>query len=78
MKNGLGSSKYKEAEYQRLKALVEAKRQESDLIGQKVSLVIIIKKKAFRQYDYQTGSYYKRQFIFCLITLSFNLRLHND
>ncbi|XP_076018146.1 coiled-coil domain-containing protein 148-like [Genypterus blacodes] len=36
MKNGLGSSKYKQAEYQRLKAMVEAKRQESDLIGQKV------------------------------------------
>ncbi|XP_036965011.1 coiled-coil domain-containing protein 148-like isoform X2 [Acanthopagrus latus] len=36
MKNGLGSSKYKPAEYKRLQAIVDAKRQESDLIGQKV------------------------------------------
>ncbi|KAM6934322.1 coiled-coil domain-containing protein 148-like [Xenentodon cancila] len=36
MKNGLGSSKYKPAEYGRLQAIVDAKRLESDLIGQKV------------------------------------------
>uniref|UniRef100_UPI0037E8B954 coiled-coil domain-containing protein 148-like n=1 Tax=Semicossyphus pulcher TaxID=241346 RepID=UPI0037E8B954 len=36
MKNGLGSSKYKPAEYERLQAIVDAKRLESDLIGQKV------------------------------------------
>ncbi|XP_029314504.1 coiled-coil domain-containing protein 148-like [Cottoperca gobio] len=36
MKNGLGSSKYKPAEYKRLKAIVDAKRLESDLIGLKV------------------------------------------
>ncbi|XP_073329324.1 coiled-coil domain-containing protein 148-like [Pagrus major] len=36
MKNGLGSSKYKPAEYKRLQAIVDAKRLESDLIGQKV------------------------------------------
>ncbi|KAF7665204.1 hypothetical protein LDENG_00149060 [Lucifuga dentata] len=36
MKNGLGSSKYKPAEYQRLQAIVDATRRESDLIGQKV------------------------------------------
>lgn len=36
MKNGLGSSKYKPAEYKRLQAIVDAKRQETDLIGQKV------------------------------------------
>ncbi|XP_069558551.1 coiled-coil domain-containing protein 148-like [Brachyistius frenatus] len=36
MKNGLCSSKYKPAEYERLKALIDAKRLESDLIGQKV------------------------------------------
>uniref|UniRef100_A0A1A8R1D6 Coiled-coil domain containing 148 n=2 Tax=Nothobranchius TaxID=28779 RepID=A0A1A8R1D6_9TELE len=36
MKNGLGSSRYKPAEYERLQAIVEAKRMELDLIGQKV------------------------------------------
>ncbi|KAK5921030.1 hypothetical protein CgunFtcFv8_024770 [Champsocephalus gunnari] len=36
MKNGLGSSKYKPAEYQKLQAIVDAKRLESDLIGLKV------------------------------------------
>ncbi|XP_028447871.1 coiled-coil domain-containing protein 148 isoform X2 [Perca flavescens] len=36
MKNGLGSSKYKPAEYKRLQAIVDAKRLESDLIGLKV------------------------------------------
>ncbi|XP_037645259.1 coiled-coil domain-containing protein 148-like [Sebastes umbrosus] len=36
MKNGLGSSKYKPAEYKRLQAVVDAKRLESDLIGLKV------------------------------------------
>ncbi|XP_022074272.2 coiled-coil domain-containing protein 148 [Acanthochromis polyacanthus] len=36
MKNGLGSSKYKPAEYKRLQAIVDAKRLESDLIRQKV------------------------------------------
>ncbi|XP_029980852.1 coiled-coil domain-containing protein 148-like [Sphaeramia orbicularis] len=36
MKNGLGSSKYKPAEYERLQAIVDAKRLESNLIGQKV------------------------------------------
>ncbi|XP_071769827.2 coiled-coil domain-containing protein 148-like [Centroberyx gerrardi] len=36
MKDGLGSSKYKPAEYERLQAVVEVKRQESDVIGQKV------------------------------------------
>ncbi|XP_033181686.1 coiled-coil domain-containing protein 148 isoform X2 [Mastacembelus armatus] len=36
MKNGLGSSKYKAAEYKRLQAIVDAKQLESDLIGQKV------------------------------------------
>lgn len=37
MKNGLGSSKYKWAEYEKLQAIVDAKRLESDLIGQKVN-----------------------------------------
>ncbi|XP_061579595.1 coiled-coil domain-containing protein 148-like [Cololabis saira] len=36
MKNGLGSSKYKQGEYERFQAIVDAKRRESDLIGQKV------------------------------------------
>lgn len=36
VKNGLGSSKYKPAEYKRLQAIVDAKRLESDIIGQKV------------------------------------------
>ncbi|TKS67273.1 Coiled-coil domain-containing protein 148 [Collichthys lucidus] len=36
MKNGLGSTKYKPAEYERLQAIVDAKRLESDQIGQKV------------------------------------------
>ncbi|KAK2839729.1 hypothetical protein Q5P01_013469 [Channa striata] len=36
MKNGLGSSKYKPAEYKKLQAIVDAVRLESDLIGQKV------------------------------------------
>ncbi|XP_059199046.1 coiled-coil domain-containing protein 148-like [Centropristis striata] len=36
MKNGLGSSRYKPAEYKRLQAIVDAKRLESDLIGLKV------------------------------------------
>ncbi|XP_067459546.1 coiled-coil domain-containing protein 148-like isoform X1 [Thunnus thynnus] len=36
LRNGLGSSKYKPAEYKRLQAIVDAKRMESDLIGQKV------------------------------------------
>ncbi|XP_070694645.1 coiled-coil domain-containing protein 148-like [Pempheris klunzingeri] len=36
MKNGLGSSKYKPAEYERLQAIVDAKRLDSDLIGLKV------------------------------------------
>ncbi|KAF3694911.1 Coiled-coil domain-containing protein 148 [Channa argus] len=36
MKNGLGSSKYKPAEYKKLQAIVDAKRLEFDLIGQKV------------------------------------------
>ncbi|XP_051260319.1 coiled-coil domain-containing protein 148-like isoform X1 [Dicentrarchus labrax] len=36
MKNGLGSSKYRPAEYKKLQAIVDAKRLESDLIGQKV------------------------------------------
>ncbi|XP_062287277.1 coiled-coil domain-containing protein 148-like [Scomber scombrus] len=36
LRNGLGSSKYKPAEYKRLQAIVDAKRLESDLIGQKV------------------------------------------
>ncbi|XP_026233042.1 coiled-coil domain-containing protein 148 isoform X2 [Anabas testudineus] len=36
MKNGLGSSKYKPTEYNRLQAIVDAKRLESNLIGQKV------------------------------------------
>ncbi|XP_017279986.1 coiled-coil domain-containing protein 148 [Kryptolebias marmoratus] len=36
MKNGLGSSKYKPTEYERLQAIVDAKRLESELIGQKV------------------------------------------
>uniref|UniRef100_A0A3Q3K154 Coiled-coil domain containing 148 n=1 Tax=Monopterus albus TaxID=43700 RepID=A0A3Q3K154_MONAL len=36
MKNGLSSSKYKPAEYERLQAIVDAKRLESELIGQKV------------------------------------------
>ncbi|XP_044072477.1 coiled-coil domain-containing protein 148-like isoform X2 [Siniperca chuatsi] len=36
MKNGLGSSKYKPAEYKRLQAIVDAKRLECDLTGQKV------------------------------------------
>ncbi|XP_031714533.1 coiled-coil domain-containing protein 148 [Anarrhichthys ocellatus] len=36
MKYGLGSSKYKPAEYKRLQAIVDAKRLESDLIGIKV------------------------------------------
>ncbi|KAM3607701.1 uncharacterized protein V6R79_012258 [Siganus canaliculatus] len=36
MKNGLSSTKYKPAEYERLQAIVDAKRLESDLIGQKV------------------------------------------
>ncbi|XP_033990583.1 coiled-coil domain-containing protein 148-like [Trematomus bernacchii] len=36
MKNGLGSSKYKPAEYQKLQTIVDAKRLESDLIGLKV------------------------------------------
>uniref|UniRef100_A0A3B4Z8X0 Coiled-coil domain containing 148 n=1 Tax=Stegastes partitus TaxID=144197 RepID=A0A3B4Z8X0_9TELE len=35
MKNGLGSSKYKPADYKGLQAIVDAKRLESDLIGQK-------------------------------------------
>uniref|UniRef100_A0A673CWH3 Coiled-coil domain containing 148 n=1 Tax=Sphaeramia orbicularis TaxID=375764 RepID=A0A673CWH3_9TELE len=39
MKNGLGSSKYKPAEYERLQAIVDAKRLESNLIGQKVNFV---------------------------------------
>ncbi|CAJ1079275.1 coiled-coil domain-containing protein 148-like isoform X1 [Xyrichtys novacula] len=37
MKNGLGSSEYKPAEYERLQAIIDAKRLESDLIGQKVT-----------------------------------------
>lgn len=37
MKNGLGSTKYKPAEYERLQAIVDAKRLESDQIGQKVN-----------------------------------------
>ena len=41
MKNGLGSSKYKPAEYKRLQAIVDAKRLESDLIGQKVHFFVI-------------------------------------
>ncbi|XP_029348904.1 coiled-coil domain-containing protein 148-like [Echeneis naucrates] len=36
MKNGLWSSKYKQGEYKRLEAILDAKRLESDLIGQKV------------------------------------------
>ncbi|XP_076602661.1 coiled-coil domain-containing protein 148-like [Chaetodon auriga] len=36
MKNGLGSSKYKPAEYKRLQAILDAKRLESDVIGKKV------------------------------------------
>ncbi|XP_041663483.1 coiled-coil domain-containing protein 148-like [Cheilinus undulatus] len=36
MKNGLSSCKYKPAEYERLQAIIDAKRLESDLIGQKV------------------------------------------
>ncbi|XP_040913634.1 coiled-coil domain-containing protein 148-like [Toxotes jaculatrix] len=36
MKNGLHSSKYKPAEYKRLQAVIDAKRLESELIGQKV------------------------------------------
>ncbi|XP_070770144.1 coiled-coil domain-containing protein 148-like [Enoplosus armatus] len=36
MKNGLGSSKYKPAEYKKLQAIIDAKRLETDLIGQKV------------------------------------------
>lgn len=40
MKDGLVNSKYKQAEYEKLQAVVEAKRQESELIGQKVDLVI--------------------------------------
>ncbi|KAM7407535.1 hypothetical protein PAMA_003314 [Pampus argenteus] len=36
LRNGLGSSKYKPAEYKRLQAIVDAKRLESDLIGQRV------------------------------------------
>ncbi|XP_041807130.1 coiled-coil domain-containing protein 148-like [Chelmon rostratus] len=36
MKNGLGSSKYKPAEYKRLQAILDAKRLESDLIGKQV------------------------------------------
>lgn len=37
MKNGLGSSKYKPAEYKRLQAIIDAKRLESDIIRQKVN-----------------------------------------
>lgn len=37
MKNGLGSSKYKPAEYKRLQEIVAAKQLESDIIGQKVN-----------------------------------------
>lgn len=40
MKNGLGSSKYKPAEYKRLLAIVDAKREETDLIGQKVTFCL--------------------------------------
>ncbi|XP_040004118.1 coiled-coil domain-containing protein 148-like isoform X1 [Xiphias gladius] len=36
MKNGLGSSKYKPSDYKRLQTIVDAKRLESDLIGQKI------------------------------------------
>ncbi|XP_040924880.1 coiled-coil domain-containing protein 148-like isoform X2 [Betta splendens] len=36
MKNGLGSTEYKPAEYEKLQAIVDAKRLESDLIRQKV------------------------------------------
>ncbi|XP_029968241.1 coiled-coil domain-containing protein 148-like [Salarias fasciatus] len=36
MKNGLGSSRYKPAEYEKLQAVIEAKRLESDIIGEKV------------------------------------------
>ena len=36
MKNGLWCSRYKPAEYNKLQALVEAKRQETAQIGQKV------------------------------------------
>ncbi|XP_069388343.1 coiled-coil domain-containing protein 148 isoform X2 [Paralichthys olivaceus] len=39
MKNGLGSSKYNPADYKRLQAIVDAKRQESDVIGQKVQKI---------------------------------------
>ncbi|KAM9342252.1 coiled-coil domain-containing protein 148-like [Pholidichthys leucotaenia] len=44
MKNGLGSSKYKPAEYKRLQAIVDAKRLESDLIGQKVQKTLGVAK----------------------------------
>ncbi|KAM3861956.1 coiled-coil domain-containing protein 148-like [Diretmus argenteus] len=40
MKDGLGSSKYKPAEYEKLQAIVEVKRRESDLIGQKVERIL--------------------------------------
>lgn len=36
MKNGLGSSKYKPTDYEKLQAIFDAKRLEVDLIGQKV------------------------------------------
>ncbi|XP_060944076.1 coiled-coil domain-containing protein 148-like [Limanda limanda] len=39
MKNGLGSSKYIPADYKKLQAIVDAKRQESDVIGQKVQKI---------------------------------------
>ncbi|KAM4609466.1 coiled-coil domain-containing protein 148-like [Polymixia lowei] len=41
MKDGLGSSKYKPADYERLQAMVEAKRQESEAIGQKVQRTLL-------------------------------------
>ncbi|XP_029936132.1 coiled-coil domain-containing protein 148 [Myripristis murdjan] len=44
IKDGVGSSKYKSAEYERLQAIVEAKRQESDLIGQKVQRTLCVAK----------------------------------
>lgn len=37
MENGFGCSKYKPADYGRLEAIVDAKRQKSELIGQKVN-----------------------------------------
>lgn len=37
MKNGVGTSKYKPIDYERLQAIIAAKRLETDALGEKVN-----------------------------------------